>query len=529
MDLCVFKKMKCASDNAWKLLTDKGLFEQWYGTPVTDASFCEGGFIAFAAQGDRPAYQSAIVSFTEGSTFTISGDWTDEKFTLYPEADGCVIEKQVTLKNGLVFTPEGLQQEGPLQEARLQAFTEIADRTFPAVVPGVVPMAGAVEQPAKKGKGKKLAIILGSSAALLVAAGVAVFFLLLRPYWKEQDRIERYNRGAKAIEEGDYEKASSIFRDLGDYDDSEEMLAYAQKGINYENAKKSMQDGNYREAKELLSEHDDFKDSATLITQCNYAIAFADAQELADAGRYEEALQKLSEAGSNPDKYKIEARCKEALAQENVEKFIAEKKYQEALDILNSEEGKKVENRASLIKTCNDGLAYAEAVALYREEKYYSAYNKFKSLGNYEDSQSYMNSCVQPTPSTKELYHNSAYSGKNVSLKIQPPTGDGNVNYIKLYIVSGGQEILVSTIFIEKGRNYTVKIPSGNYVIKVAYGSGSWYGEKEMFGSNATYERLQSTETSDVFTMQPNYSYTLTLRSAQSGNVRTKNEKRDDF
>ena len=550
MDLCVNRKMNCSAENAWTLLTDKGLFGRWYGTEVVDAVFKEGGFIRFAPQGDRPGFQSAIISVKEGRTFTICGEWTNETFFLYSEADGCVLEKQITLKNGLVYTPEGLQQEGSMQESRLEAFAGIAERTFPAVMPA----AAAYSEPAfgempesytgvqlqgelapygaetplsrqkKKEKGVKIAIILTVSFLVLACAAVAVFVFVGIPYMKEQDRIERYNKGAKAIEEGRYDKAADIFRDLGNYDDSERM-----RGIRYDEAVQAMADRDYRAAKAILEEQPDFKDSADLLTQCNYAVAFEDAVALADAGKYEEALKKLDEAGSNPDMYKVEAKCKEAIAHAKIREYIGAKKYTEALELLNSAEGKTIENYNALVKECSNGAAYAEALELYRDQMFYSAYNKFKSLGDYENAKSYMNSCVQNTPSTKELYKNGAYSTGNVSLKIQPPTNDGNYNYIKLYVVKNGEEILVSTVFIQKGGNYTVKLPAGDYVIKVAYGDGEWYGEKEMFGSNAVYERLQSTESSDKFTLKANNSYILTLRSAKDGNVRTKSENRKDF
>ena len=553
MDLCVNRKMKCSAENAWKLLTEKDLYDRWYGTPVTDAVFMEGGFIRFAPQGDRPGYQSAIISVTEGRTFTICGEWTDETFILYPEADGCVLEKQITLKNGLVFTPDGLQQEGRMQEAHLEAFVGMVERTFPTVTPAAyaAPVFGEMPEQVpgvqlqgelapygaetplskqrKKQKAVRTAIILSVSFLVLICVAAVLFVFIGIPYMKEQDRIERYNKGAKAIEEGRYDKAADIFRDLGNYDDSEKMLAYAERGIRYDEAVQAMTDRDYRTAKAILDEQPDFKDSADLLTQCNYAVAFEDAVALADAGKYEEALKKLDEAGSNPDKHKVEAKCKEAIAHAKIREYIGAKKYAEALELLNSAEGKTIENYNALVKECSNGAAYAEALELYRDQMFYSAYNKFKSLGDYENAKSYMNSCVQNTPSTKELYKNGAYSTRNVSLKIQPPTNDGNYNYIKLYVVKNGEEILVSTVFIQKGGNYTVKLPAGDYVIKVAYGDGEWYGEKEMFGSNAVYERLQSTESSDKFTLKANNSYILTLRSAKDGNVRTKSESRKDF
>ena len=71
-------------------------------------------------------------------------------------------------------------------------------------------------------------------------------------------------------------------------------------------------------------------------------------------------------------------------------------------------------------------------------------------------------------------------------------------------------------------------MPAGKYILKVAYGYGDWFGEKEMFGSKGTYQRLQSSDTSDIFEIG-NGDYELTLRSSSNGNVGTKDEDRSGF
>ena len=534
MELRVNTKLNCAAKDAWSLLTDYSLYAQWYGAAVEEAIFQEGGFIRFAPQNGMAGYQAGISSCTEGESFTISGEWFDEKFSLYPLTDGCILEKHFSLRNGIDYPPEEVQNQEKMHYSQLCAFERLADRTFSPVSPlytAVPPVTAepVAAAPGKKKRGKTVAIVLSSVFLFLAVIGLVLYFTLLRPYLKEQDRIKQYNKGAEAIEKGDYEKAAEVFRKLGTYDDSEKMLAYAKKGILYEEGKKELEDGNYRDAKDVFSDISDFKDSAELIAQCNREIAYEDAVSLAEAGRYEEALGKLNEAGDRTDDKGIAKLCKEAQVHDRILSLMNDRKYREALDLLNTEEGQTIDDQASVRKTCETGVEYEEALALFKEEKYYSAYNKFKALGNFEDAQSYANSCAQNAPSTRELYKNSAYAGTGVTLKIVPPSNDGNYNYVKLYIVSGNEEILVRSIFIQKGGSCTVKIPAGKYVIKVAYGSGTWYGEKEMFGSNAIYERLKSTENSEIFTLNNNYTYTLKLRTEQNGNVRTSNENRDKF
>ena len=114
-------------------------------------------------------------------------------------------------------------------------------------------------------------------------------------------------------------------------------------------------------------------------------------------------------------------------------------------------------------------------------------------------------------------------------MKIQPPD-DGTCTYFKIYAQSGGDEVLVLSVFINKGANIKVYLPAGNYIFKAASGSGDWYGEKEMFGSSGTYSRLTSSETSYIFTLQSNNDYTLTLRTETgNGNVGSESENYTTF
>jgi len=81
----------------------------------------------------------------------------------------------------------------------------------------------------------------------------------------EQEKLEnRYQDALEQIEEGQLLKASSIFRELGDYKDSKEQAENAirtHKQQIYDNAMQSINDANYHNAITLLESIPDFLDS----------------------------------------------------------------------------------------------------------------------------------------------------------------------------------------------------------------------------------------------------------------------------
>ena len=51
----------------------------------------------------------------------------------------------------------------------------------------------------------------------------------------------------------------------------------------------------------------------------------------------------------------------------------------------------------------------------------------------------------------------------------------------------------MSSTFIRNGKGTVIYLPEDSYLIKAAYGKGTWYGEKEMFGDDAIYKQLFTT------------------------------------
>lgn len=459
-------------------------------------------------------------------------------------------------------TQQPMQQpiQDPMQQP-MQQFTQPVQQPMPPITPPVPPVP-----PVKK---KKTGLIIGIIVGVLVLLGAAAFFLIT--FMNKQNTIRRYNEGAAYLEAGDYKKAYEVFSSLGDYEDAPQIAAYAEKGIRYTAAKKDMSRENYAEAKETFEALNGFKDSAELAKECGRAIAYEDGLALYQSGQYQEAIPLLeqSESYENADELiknaqtaiafekgkalfdsgdyegalealkdakdyegtaELEEQCHVLLMQDEIMGAIEAEEYETALDLLDSEYGQKIENRDDLIQECRNSLRYMEAEAAYREELYYTAYTIFEELGSFRDSQSRMTSCIQTTPSTGEIYHNPSYSSSSVSLEIDPNTNDGSYTYFKVYIVEGSSETLVSCVFIRSGETATINLPGGTFILKTASSYGDWYGQKQMFGDNATYSRLTSTDAgSDKFVLENNNDYILTLSHAESGNVGNESESMDTF
>lgn len=75
-----------------------------------------------------------------------------------------------------------------------------------------------------------------------------------------------YNRAQELCEKGNYEDALDIFEELGDYEDSNEMVV----SCNYEIAKLLFEEGTYEDALDIFEALGDYKDSAALFSSCLY-------------------------------------------------------------------------------------------------------------------------------------------------------------------------------------------------------------------------------------------------------------------
>ncbi|MCR5530307.1 MAG: SRPBCC family protein [Lachnospiraceae bacterium] len=586
MDIRVSVRINVPPEEAWAFLTDVTHWQEWYAAPVAEADWKAGGYVRFAEHDGILASTVPIGSFEEGKSVTISDRWADDIYSVRPDGTGCILEKCVSPKGGANFTQAGYAKETAKQQGYLEQFGTLCEAAYAArapkseaaserpsdlpewmtvnatemvkteekaetpkaqeapagpeavkapaspaaqaPAPQIITVRVPAQEPPKKPLSKKVWI---PAVVVLLLAAIAILSIpFLKPYLEKQKKISLYNKAVTRMEKEDYDGAIAALSDLsklGGYDNSAELTRYCEKGISYEEAKAQMKKGEYRAAYELLETMPGFKDADSYRKTCLEEINYEDGVALMAAGDYLAAEEKLSNSGSHADAANLIEECRVKGIRQKVEALMEEGKYSEAIDLLDTEAGQKVDDRAELRKECDNAATYQEADEAYQDGLYFTAYEAFRSLGDYKDSAERMKKCIQTKPVTRETYHNSAYNG-NSSLKIIPPKDDGSYTYFKIYIKKGNEEILVSSCFISTGGTITVRMPAGKYILKVAYGYGDWFGEKEMFGSKGTYQRLQSSDTSDIFEIG-NGDYELTLRSSSNGNVGTKDEDRSGF
>ena len=85
----------------------------------------------------------------------------------------------------------------------------------------------------------------------------------------------------------------------------------------------------------------------------------------------------------------------------------------------------------------------------------------------------------QPLPKTGVMTQ--AKKGRNVSIKVAK---DGRNTYVQLRDADTG--VIQAEAFLEPGKNVSVKVPDGFYVVQYASGS-TWYGTVETFGPLGSY------------------------------------------
>lgn len=112
----------------------------------------------------------------------------------------------------------------------------------------------------------------------LILEGIFIVALLLTGCGKSGD----YKKAMSMYENGQYREAATKFTELGDFENSKEMV----KICHYETAKALFDEGSYEEAKKAFLELGDFKDSADYAKNCDYNMATA----LFDTGDYEAAI-----------------------------------------------------------------------------------------------------------------------------------------------------------------------------------------------------------------------------------------------
>ncbi len=172
---------------------------------------------------------------------------------------------------------------------------------------------------------------------------------------------------------------------------------------------------------------------------------------------------------------------------------------------------------------------YNEAMALYNDEKYYSARQAFleSGYGNWEEM---AEKCVQEWPSAGEIWRDRSQWLQDMELTITIDQPQDTGMFIRIF----KDQAPVSYLFISGPDSVTVRLPgNGYYAIKDGIGY-EWYGIKEAFGREGSYESMTFDEQgAETVYLKSNYAYTLSINVSSvdpdSDQVFSESEDWDSF
>ena len=175
-----------------------------------------------------------------------------------------------------------------------------------------------------------------------------------------------------------------------------------------------------------------------------------------------------------------------------------------------------------------DECSYMMACADYLKGNYYKAQERFESC-YWGDSEERAEKCVQPWPSTGQLWKDSSLgAGTQLTVKVN---GEPDVGmHVKIYQENGN---LAAMLFIGGSGSASTWLPGGTYTIKDGTGT-DWYGQEDSFGYYGDYEVMTFDDygTTEV-DLQSGYSYTITINvqnaSPDASNVGSMYDDYEDF
>lgn len=151
-----------------------------------------------------------------------------------------------------------------------------------------------VSEPSPKSRsGKKILIISGIAAAIIVIGGIGIYF--------GTANYRNYSSAVKEFNNKNYEEAISKFEELGEYKDSAKMF----KKASYDLGKDLFNQDKFEEARTYFEEIGDFKDAQEMVKDCEYQMStdgqFMRALSRGLMGRWEKSLNDVNE---DPTAYK---------------------------------------------------------------------------------------------------------------------------------------------------------------------------------------------------------------------------------
>ena len=144
---------------------------------------------------------------------------------------------------------------------------------------------------------------------------------------------------------------------------------------------------------------------------------------------------------------------------------------------------------------------------IYNDEKYYSAQQAFIE-SEFGDWEAMAEKCVQDMPRTGEIWRDRSQWLQDMELKIIVEQPQDTAMFVRIF----KDNAPVSYLFINGSEPVTVRLPgNGYYEIRDGIGH-TWYGVKEAFGRDGSYETMTFDEngTEKVY-LQSYYAYTLSI------------------
>lgn len=187
--------------------------------------------------------------------------------------------------------------------------------------------------------------------AIIIAVFVVVFFSYIDP--KVIKPMKQYNTAVDLLEKGEYEKAKTIFKSLGDYKDVSTQL----DNCEIAHADALAGEGQYYEALKIYEQYPDNPNvTDEKLTSCKEAM-YQDAISYYQKGQYDYAKSEFQLINGYSDSSNYILKCDEAKKEKEEE----EKKAAEKAEKARKEKEKK--DKQKLI-----GTWYAKEVINYRDE-----------------------------------------------------------------------------------------------------------------------------------------------------------------
>ncbi len=250
----------------------------------------------------------------------------------------------------------------------------------------------------------------------------------------------KYNRANNAYEKGNYQVASRLYNDLGDYLDAKEKYNNSEKHYHYNNALELLKNNKYSEAIEEFNKTDNLDDSKEKINECYYNHAV----DLIESNPEEAINEFMKSHFYNDSTDKI---------YEIAKGFLLNQKYKEAFDAfsaigklgdpygaysegMNALKLNSYENAANCFKKAGDILdskekyqesLYRYAKELYERKNYSLSAQKFNEISEYKDSQQLVKVCN--LGNAYYMYEQGKLNGASDALdKIPDGTSYGNMS-----------------------------------------------------------------------------------------------------